>query len=57
MNPGLEQARAAMAAAPEKAGVRAATAFPGGRAKAYDEPVAAGGPGRGPGPGGRAGAS
>ena len=41
MNPGLEQVRAAMAAALEKAGVRAATAFPGGWAKAYDEPVAA----------------
>ena len=41
MNPGPEQVRAAMAAALEKAGVRAATAFPGGWAKAYDEPVAA----------------
>ena len=55
MNPGLEQVRAAMAAALEKAGVRAATAFPGGWAKAYDEPVAAVGaahrrePGRRPG--------
>lgn len=41
MNPGLEQVRAALAAALEQAGVRAVTAFPGDWAKGYDEPVAA----------------
>ena len=41
MNPGLEQVRAAVAAAVEKAGVQAVTAFSGEWAKQYDQPVVA----------------
>lgn len=41
MNPGLEQVRAAVAAAVEKAGVQAVTAFSGDWAKKYDQPVVA----------------